>query len=145
MYSKPWSIVNIIPKETVKNKDRIESFLLPLIILWWHHVTVAPELSKIAVFKSGTEKGLRGLTPNGGHINPISIEGDKELWKNAQKKLKKNKISEIINNKKPIFKPFTVAKVWNPWKVDSLITSFNQDNKHNPTKNIPIINKMNWL
>ena len=35
--------------------------------------------------------------PYGGHIEPTSILGDKLLWKNAQKNLKKKKISETIN------------------------------------------------
>ena len=75
------------------------------------------------MFNNGTEKGLRGSIPKGGQQTPISIAGDKLLWKNAQKKDKKNKTSETINNKKPIFKPFTVAFVWKPWLVDSVYGS----------------------
>jgi hypothetical protein len=29
-------------------------------------------------------KGFNGSTPSGGHCEPSSIEGDKELWKKAQ-------------------------------------------------------------
>jgi len=72
---------------------------------------VAPELNNIAVLSKGIEKGLRGSIPTGGHITPISIEGDKLLWKNAQKKLKKNKTSETINNRNPNFNPVNVALV----------------------------------
>ena len=72
---------------------------------------MAPELKRIAVFNKGTENGLRGSIPIGGQITPISTEGDRLLWKNAQKKLKKNKTSDTINNKKPIFNPVTVAFV----------------------------------
>ena len=111
-YSKACKAVKIIPKKTVKLKPLIASVLLPVTILWWAHVTVAPELSKIAVFKRGTEKGFNGSIPIGGHITPISTEGDKLLWKNAQKKLKKNRTSEAINNKNPNFKPVTAALVW---------------------------------
>jgi len=42
-------------------------------------VTVAPELSKIAVFNKGTEKGFKASIPTGGHITPISTAGDKLL------------------------------------------------------------------
>jgi len=44
-------------------------------------------------------------------MTPISIAGDKLLWKKAQKKDTKNRISETINSKNPIFKPLTVAFV----------------------------------
>lgn len=126
--------MNIKPRKTVKESPSIDSFLLPIIILWWAQVTVAPELSKIAVFNRGTEKGLRGSTPNGGHITPISTEGDKLLWKKAQKKETKNNISDTINNKKPNLRPEIVALVWKPWNVDSLTTSFNQMYMQNPTE-----------
>lgn len=46
-------------------------------------------------------KGLKGLIPKGGHSWPISIAGANEEWKYAQKKEKKNKISEIINKIMP--------------------------------------------
>lgn len=114
-YSKACNAVNIKPRNTVKLNPLIDSSLSPLTMLWCAHVTVAPELSKIAVFNSGTEKGLRGSIPRGGQHTPISIAGDKLLWKKAQKKETKNKTSETINSKKPIFKPFTVAFVWKPW------------------------------
>ena len=145
IYSKACKLVNIKPKITVKVKPVNASFFSPLTILWWAQVTVAPELKSMAVFNKGTEKGLRGSTPKGGHITPISIEGDKLLWKKAQKKDTKKSTSETINNKKPSFKPVTVALVWKPWYVDSLITSFNQINIHKPILNKPTKNKDNWL
>lgn len=55
----------------------------------------------------------------GGHIAPISILGDKLLWKKAQKKEMKKKTSDKINKSIPIFKPFNTKKVWNPWKEAS--------------------------
>ena len=106
------------------------SSLSPLTILWWAHVTVAPELNNIAVFNRGTEKGFNGSIPKGGQQTPISTAGDKLLWKNAQKNDTKNSTSDTINNKNPIFKPLTVALVWKPWYVDSLTTSLNHKNKH---------------
>lgn len=66
-------------------------------IAWCDHVTVSPEEIKIIVFIRGISKGLNGLIPRGGHNCPISIAGANEEWKYAQKKEKKNKISEIIN------------------------------------------------
>lgn len=115
MYSKACNAVNIKPSKTVRVKPLTASILLPLTILWWAHVTVAPELNKIAVFRRGTENGFKGSIPIGGHITPISTEGDKLLWKKAQKNDTKNRISDTINNRNPIFKPATVALVWNPW------------------------------
>ena len=69
----------------------------------------------MAVFNNGTEKGFNGSIPLGGHKTPISTEGDKLLWKKAQKKETKNKTSDTIKSKNPIFKPVTAAFVWNPW------------------------------
>jgi len=74
-------------------------------------VTVAPELNSMAVFNKGTENGFRASIPTGGHITPISTEGDKLLWKNAQKNEKKSKISDTINSTKPIFNPDSVDLV----------------------------------
>lgn len=42
----------------------------------------------------------------GGHILPISTLGDNLLWKKAQKKEIKKKISDKINKIIPNFKPF---------------------------------------
>jgi len=144
-YSKACKAVNIKPKNTVKDNPLIASFLAPITILWWAQVTVAPELNKIAVFNNGTEKGFRGSIPIGGHITPISIAGDKLLWKKAQKKLKKNKTSETINKRNPIFRPATAAFVWKPWNVASLTTSFSQTNIQRITTNKPNNNNIIWL
>jgi len=92
-------------------------------IEWWAQVTVTPEESSTIVFNSGIWKGLNGITPKGGHSSPISILGDKLLWKNAQKKDKKKKISETMNKIIPHFIPETTLKVWSPWKVLSRDTS----------------------
>jgi N-glycosylase/DNA lyase len=58
------------------------------------------------VFKNGRPQGFIGSIPKGGHIPPIHIDGDKALWKNAQKKEKKNITSDTINNFIPSFNPF---------------------------------------
>jgi len=73
-----------------------------LIIEWWVQVIVIPEEIRIIVFKRGISKGLKGLIPKGGQSCPISILGDNEEWKKAQKKEKKNSTSEIINKIIPI-------------------------------------------
>ena len=62
----------------------------------------------------------------GGQIEPISIEGAKLEWKKAQKKAKKNIISETINKIIPYLKPVCTALVWWPSKVASRITSLHQ-------------------
>ena len=111
-YSIICKLVKVKPKKTVIARLKIASVLCPLIILWCAQVTVAPELKSITVFRRGTENGSRGLTPIGGHITPISTEGDKLLWKKAQKKEKKKRTSDTINSKNPIFNPLTVTLVW---------------------------------
>jgi len=55
----------------------------------------------------------------GGHCAPISIVGEILLWKNAQKKEKKNKTSETINKIIPHRSPFSTIDVWIPWYVPS--------------------------
>jgi len=79
--------------------------------LWWAQVTVTPDESKIKVFSRGTLNGLNGEIPEGGQNKPISILGERLLWKKAQKKEKKNKTSEVINRIMPHFKPFTTFEV----------------------------------
>ena len=70
-------------------------------IAWWAHVIVQPDKRRINVFKNGISHGLKTTIPFGGHIEPISIAGDKLLWKKAQKKAKKKRTSDIINNNTP--------------------------------------------
>jgi hypothetical protein len=65
-----------------------------------------PDNNKITVFNNGTPQGFNGCTLTGGHTAPKKIEGDKLEAKYAQKKPKKNIISEPINKIKPIFNPF---------------------------------------
>lgn len=68
-------------------------------------MTVTPLARRIPVFKRGICKGLNGEIPAGGHMAPISIVGDKLLWKNAQKKEMKKKISETMKRIIPHRKP----------------------------------------
>ena len=68
------------------------------IILWCAQVIVIPEERRTAVFSKGTRNGFNGEMPVGGQDTPISIEGARLLWKNAQKKAKKKQISDVINN-----------------------------------------------
>jgi hypothetical protein len=46
------------------------------------------------------------MIPVGGQAHPSSGVGDKLLWKNAQKKAKKNKTSEVMNRIIPHRSPF---------------------------------------
>jgi hypothetical protein len=50
------------------------------------------------VFNKGTSIGLKTSIPLGGQMDPISITGARAAAKKAQKKAKKNIISETINN-----------------------------------------------
>lgn len=91
--------------------------------LWCAHVTVTPDASKTAVLRRGTLNGLRGYTPDGGQQQPSSGVGDRLLWKNAQKKAKKNRTSDVINKIIPHRRPVVTYEVWWPINVPSRITS----------------------
>lgn len=87
---------------------------LLFIRLWWAHVTVIPDERRIAVFRSGTWKGLNGMIPVGGHITPISIVGERLLWKYAQKNDTKKKISEVMKRIMPNRMLLLTCMVWCP-------------------------------
>ena len=53
--------------------------VLPAISLWCAQVTVAPDASRTAVFRSGTENWFSGYRPVGGHAQPISGVGARLL------------------------------------------------------------------
>ena len=99
------------------------SLRLPAVSLWWAHVTVTPEASRTAVLRRGTENGLIGVTPEGGHVDPSSMVGDSLLWKNAQKKAKKNSTSDVINRIIPHRSPIVTDFVWCPIILPSRETS----------------------
>lgn len=101
LYSKPWKPVKIAARKTVTIREIAACFLYPATMLWWAHVTEQPDSNSIIVFRKGTSQGLNTTIPFGGHIEPMSIDGARLLWKNAQKKAKKNSISEIINKITP--------------------------------------------
>jgi len=106
--------VNITAKKIVKTKPYKVPDLFPCIKEWWAYVTVTPEDNKITVFNKGNSKGFIAWVPIGGHNVPISMLGDKALWKNVQKIAKKKRASETINNPTPKFKPLCTANVWLP-------------------------------
>jgi len=66
---------------------------------------VAPEQSNIKVLTKGISKGLKDSIPFGGQTFPISIVGEILAAKKAQKKAKKNIISETINKIIPYLSP----------------------------------------
>ncbi len=101
----------------------LNSLILFSIIEWWAQVIVNPDLSKIIVFKRGIWIGLKGFTPRGGHLIPISIVGASILWKNPQKNDKKKNTSDVINKIIPHFILLITLWVWIPWKVLSRDTS----------------------
>lgn len=95
----------------------------PSIIEWCLQVTEIPEEIKIVEFNKGISNGLKGITFSGGQIAPISMLGDKLLWKKAQKNEIKKNTSDKINNNIPNLRPFNTKTVWNPWKEASRETS----------------------
>ena len=74
-------------------------------------MTLTPDETSTIVFNKGTWNGLNTWIPNGGHSLPTSMLGDKLLWKNAQKNLKKKKTSDTINKAIPHRKPSSVIEV----------------------------------
>lgn len=95
----------------------------PAIMAWCAHVTETPEERSTIVLSNGTPEASKGTTPIGGHSPPNSIFGAKLLWKNAQKNLKKNITSEIINRSIPYRNPFSTSLVCRPSKAPSALTS----------------------
>jgi|ERR1044072_5790589 hypothetical protein len=94
-----------MPSLTVKINAWIVFIRLFSNKLWWAQVTVTPEASRTAVFRSGTLNGFNGVIPAGGQQHPNSGVGDSLLWKNAQKKAKKNRTSDVINRIIPHRRP----------------------------------------
>jgi len=66
------------------------------------------------VLRRGIAKGFKGYTPVGGQAHPNSGVGARLLWKKAQKKAKKNRISEVMNRIMPQRNPFDTKEVWKP-------------------------------
>jgi len=75
--------VRYILKRILNNNLIHLSLKFILIIAWCDHVIVSPEEIKIIVFNKGISYELKRI-PLGG---PISISGDKDIWKNAKKKI----------------------------------------------------------
>jgi len=128
IYSVVWSIVNITPNKIVKNRVFVAVFWEFLNLEWWHHVTDAPDESKIIVFTKGTPSGLNGKIKVGGHWAPSSMSDDLLLWMNVQKKERKNITSEAIKRIIPIFRPTFTWFLWNPPFVDSRSVSRHHEN-----------------
>lgn len=97
--------VNVIPRETVKSKPAMAFSREPSSRLWCAQVTVTPDERSVTVLNRGTVYGLGILIPRGGHVHPISGPGERAVWKNAQKKPRKNIASDIKNKTIPIRSP----------------------------------------
>jgi hypothetical protein len=63
------------------------------------------------VLSKGICKGLKALIPEGGQAKPSSTAGERLLWKKAQKKEIKKKISETIKRIIPQRKPTATTRV----------------------------------
>jgi hypothetical protein len=115
MYSNAWRAVKYSPRETVTKRADFAWEWLDSIKLWWAHVTVMPEASKIDVFNKGIWKGLKGKILRGGHKDPNSIVGERLLWKKAQKNPRKKNTSDVINKIIPHCIPIVTIYEWRPW------------------------------
>lgn len=125
-YSTPWRMVKYTPREQVKRRDMLDTFILFRRNEWCLHVIEIPDESKIIVFSKGTFIGLNASILWGGQFWPISMHGLILAWKYAQKKDTKNKISEVINRIIPILSPSTILLKWDPCLRASRTTSFHQ-------------------
>ena len=96
-------------------------------------VIVTPEDNKRIVLTRGKPQTSKDWMLLGGQMPPIAIEGDRLTWKKAQKKAKKNIISETIKRTIPKRNPWRTTSVWNPWP-DSETTVKNHEN--NPLENM---------
>jgi hypothetical protein len=74
----------------------------------------APDDNRIIEFKSGISIGWKMVIPSGGQFIPISILGDTLLLKKAQKNLKKNITSEVINIIILLLSKFEIVTSWCP-------------------------------
>jgi len=117
-----------VAKTTVIISETQACSLAPRTIAWCAQVTDAPELSNKMVLSSGISQALKVVKKAGGQIPPSTGEGLKLEWKKAQKKPKKNIISETINKITPIFSPACTWSVCWPSKVPSRIMSLHQVN-----------------
>jgi hypothetical protein len=101
-------------------------------------VTNTPDINNIKVFNNGICNGFKILIPIGGHTPPKSTLGAILAWKKAQKKAKKNIISETIKSITPIRNPRNTGTVWYPKCVDSRITSLHHTNIIDKIRNKPV-------
>lgn len=115
-YSHACKLVKYSPRKMVIKKAIFVFELLLFISEWWAQVTVIPEESKISVLSKGIWKGFIAIIPIGGQILPISIFGERLLWKNIQKKETKKSTSEEIKSNIPIRSPSITLILWYPWK-----------------------------
>ena len=100
----------------------------------WANVIVTPDDNNKRVFTKGKPQISKGCIPLGGHTQPTATEGDRLAWKKAQKKAKKNIISETIKRIIPYRNPRRTEMVWYP-RPDSQTTVRNHANKTVEKKN----------
>ena len=82
---------------------------LPSRSAWCAHVTVAPDVSRMIVFRSGRWKGSNTSTPVGGQAPPVNVtratcrasSAYRLASKNAQNQATKNITSEAMNRTIP--------------------------------------------
>jgi len=136
-YSIPCNKVKIVANSIVNNSAIIACFFARTIIAWCAQVTVAPELKRKNVLVKGIPEVWIVWIASGGQTPPKLKTGDRLEWKKAQKKAKKNMISETINKIIPNLKPRCTEIVCCSSNVASLIMSRHQvyityNNRKNP-------------
>jgi len=119
-------MVKIAPRMIVRNRAVFAFLRLFLIISWWDQVTVTPEERRRMVFSKGILIGLKEVITVGGQFCPSSMVGEILLWKKAQKKETKNRISEVINRIIPVLRPFMTCLGCSPCSEASRWTSRHQ-------------------
>lgn len=127
-YSYTCNIEKYIPKIIVTIRLVEVIFQLPEHIDACDQVTDTPDVRRIIVFKRGMLSGLKVVIFIGGHDIPNSWLGESLWWKNLQKKLIKNIISDVMNRIIPYFIDTITVEVWFPWRVLSRWISFHHEN-----------------
>lgn len=101
----------------------IAFFIFLFDIVWCAHVMNTPDEIRIIVFKMGSSRGLMGVIPFGGHIDPRVMSGARHSCRNVQNSLVNSITSDRINRIILIFVIEMILGEWFPSYRDSRIRS----------------------
>jgi len=111
---------------TVRISPNVAPQRLPATREWCAKVTAHPEARSKRVLNKGRAVASRAVIPSGGHATPNSKEGERALWKYAQKIEKKTSTSVPMNIVIPWLRARFTSNVWSPASVASSAISRHQ-------------------